>query len=258
MVLGGMALALSRLIYNSLVVLENIFRHFEMGADSVRASETGGKEVQLAVLAATCSTAIVFFPVVLLTGVSKYLFSALALAVVIALFCSYSVAMTFVPLFCSRFIRHTGHGRAHEAAEKDDPVPEHMRGNQDHMGSFAKIVFYFNEGFGLLQAKYDSAIHYCLGRPGTVIAVFAVFVILSFALFPFLGQAYFPKTDAGQFVISVKAPSGTRIELTDQYIAHVEQANAHSRSWSARDGVQCLTVSGRVKLVAADVTTLTE
>jgi len=223
MVLGGMALALSRLIDNSVVVLENIFRHFEMGADSIQASEAGGKEVQLAVLAATCSTAIVFFPVVLLTGVSKYLFSALALAVVIALFCSYFVAMTVVPLFCSRFIKHTGHGAAHEAAEKDDPAPEHMQASEGHMGIFGKIVYYFNEGFGKLQAGYDSAIHYCLGRSGIVIAVFAVFVILSFGLFPFLGQAYFPKTDAGQFVISVKAPSGTRIELTDQYIARVEQ-----------------------------------
>ncbi len=80
--------------------------------------QEGGKEVQLAVLAATCSTAIVFFPVVLLTGVSKYLFTALALAVVIALFCSYFVAMTVVPLFCSRFIKHTGHGNEHE-----QPIP---------------------------------------------------------------------------------------------------------------------------------------
>src|ERR1700723_493359 len=110
MVLGGMALALSRLIDNSVVVLENIFRHFEMGSNSVEAAEIGDKEVKLAVLAATCSTAIVFFPVALLTGVSKYLFTALALAVVIALFCSYFVAMTVVPLFCSRFIKRAGHG----------------------------------------------------------------------------------------------------------------------------------------------------
>ena len=222
MVLGGMALALSRLIDNSVVVLENIFRHFEMGANSVQASEVGGKEVQLAVLAATCSTAIVFFPVVLLTGVSKYLFTALALAVVIALFCSYFVAMTVVPLFCSRFIKHTGHGPAHEAAQKNDPVPEHMRGGHGRMNIFKKIVFQFNKGFGWLQAHYDRAIHYCLRRAGTVVAVFAVFVVLSFALFPFLGQAYFPRTDPGQFVVSVKAPTGTRIELTDQYIARVE------------------------------------
>jgi multidrug efflux pump subunit AcrB len=222
MVLGGMALVLSRLIDNSVVVLENIFRHFEMGSDSLKASQEGGKEVQLAVLAATFSTAIVFFPVVLLTGVSKYLFTALALAVVIALFCSYVVAMTVVPLFCSRFIKHTGHGNKHVAAESDDPVPEHMRGGHGQTNIFSKIVYHFNQGFGWLQDHYDQGIHYCLKRPGLVVAGFAAFVVLSFALSPFLGRAYFPRTDPGQFVISVKAPTGTRIELTDQYIARVE------------------------------------
>ncbi len=223
MVLGGMALVLSRLIDNSVVVLENIFRHFEMGSDPVKASQEGGKEVQLAVLAATFSTAIVFFPVVLLTGVSKYLFTALALAVVIALFCSYVVAMTVVPLFCSRFIKHTGHDEEHESAQKDDPVPEHMHGGHGQTNLFARIVYRFNQGFGWLQEHYDRAIHYCLGRPALVIVVFSIFVVLSFALAPFLGRAYFPRTDPGQFVIRVKAPTGTRIELTDQYVAHVEQ-----------------------------------
>src|ERR1700678_2165826 len=141
MVLGGMALVLSRLIDNSVVVLENIFRHFEMGSDSVKASREGGTGAQLAVWAATFSTPLVFFPVVLLTGVSKYLFTALALAVVIALFCSYVVAMTVVPLFCSRFIKHTGHGHEHEAAEPDDPIPEHMRGGHGQTNIFAKTVF---------------------------------------------------------------------------------------------------------------------
>ena len=222
MVLGGMALVLSRLIDNSVVVLENIFRHFEMGENSIKASEEGGKEVALAVLAATFSTAIVFFPVVLLTGVSKYLFTALALAVVIALFCSYVVAMTVVPLFCSKFIKETGHGTEHESAEQGDPVPEHMHGSREHKNLFARVVYHFNEGFSWLQAKYDSAIHYCLEKPVLVVVVFSGFVLLSFAVSPFLGHAYFPRTDPGQFVISVKAPTGTRIELTDQYISRVE------------------------------------
>jgi multidrug efflux pump subunit AcrB len=222
MVLGGMALVLSRLIDNSVVVLENIFRHFEMGSGSVKASQEGGKEVQLAVLAATFSTAIVFFPVVLLTGVSKYLFTALASAVVIALFCSYVVAMTVVPLFCSKFIKHTGHENEHESAEADDPVPEHMSAGHGKRNLFAAVVYRFNQGFGWLQTKYDRGIHTCLTRPGTVVVGFSIFVVLSFALSPFLGRAYFPRTDPGQFVISVKAPTGTRIELTDQYIARVE------------------------------------
>jgi len=204
-------------------VLENIFRHFEMGRSAVAASEHGGREVQLAVLAATCSTAIVFFPVVLLTGVSKYLFSALALAVVIALFCSYFVAMTVVPLFCSRFIKHTSHDQPHEQALPDDPAPEHMPEGPRKKDLFSRIVHRFNRMFGWLQAHYDAAIKRCLETPGKVVAVFSLFVLISLALFPLLGRAYFPRTDPGQFVITMKAPTGTRLELTDQFVARVEE-----------------------------------
>ena len=77
MVLGGLALALSRLIDNSVVVLENIYRHLEMGEPPAVAAEQGGREVALPVLAATLTTVVVFFPVTLLYGVSKYLFSSL-------------------------------------------------------------------------------------------------------------------------------------------------------------------------------------
>ena len=105
MVLGGLALALSRLIDNSVVVLENIYRHLEGGDSPVVAAEKGGKEVALPVLAGTLTTVVVFFPVTLLYGVSRFLFTALALSVVISLFASYFVAMTVVPLFCARFIK---------------------------------------------------------------------------------------------------------------------------------------------------------
>src|ERR1700756_3025730 len=110
MVLGGLALAFSRLIDNSVVVLENIFRHLEMGETPEIAAEKGGREVSLAVLAATLTTAIVFFPVIFLYGVSRFLFTALALAVVLSLLASYVVALTVVPLFCAKFIKgHHGH-----------------------------------------------------------------------------------------------------------------------------------------------------
>ena len=87
------------------MVLENIYRHLEMGETPVVAAEKGGKEVALPVLAATLTTVVVFFPVTFLYGVSKFLFSALALAVVLSLFASYAVAMTVVPLFCAMFIK---------------------------------------------------------------------------------------------------------------------------------------------------------
>lgn len=105
MILGGMALAFSRLIDDSVVVLENIYRHLELGEPPVIAAEKGAMEVSLPVLASTVTTGIVFLPVVLLYGVSKYLFSALALSAVIALALSYIVAMTVVPLFCATFLK---------------------------------------------------------------------------------------------------------------------------------------------------------
>ena len=105
MILGGLALAFSRIIDNSVISLENIYRHLEMGAAPAAAAEIGGSEVNLAVLSATLTTVVVFFPVTFLYGVSKFLFTALALAVVISLFASYVVAMTVIPLFCSRFLQ---------------------------------------------------------------------------------------------------------------------------------------------------------
>src|SRR6202007_2708267 len=94
MVLSGLGVAFSRLIDNSVVVLENIFRHIELGESPAIASERGANEVGLAVLAITLVTVVVFFPVTLLFGVSKYLFTALALGVVISLFASYFVAVS--------------------------------------------------------------------------------------------------------------------------------------------------------------------
>ena len=88
-----------------MVVLENIYRHLEMGESPAVAAELGGREVALPVLSATLTTVVVFFPVTLLYGVSKYLFSSLALAVVLSLFASYVVALTVVPLFCARYLK---------------------------------------------------------------------------------------------------------------------------------------------------------
>src|ERR1700758_1257043 len=115
MVLSGLALAFSRLIDNSVVVLENIFRHLELGENPRTASANGANEVSLAVLAITLVTVVVFFPVTFLFGVSKYLFTALALGVVISLFASYFVAVSVVPLYCANFLKQIAH-HAEQAA----------------------------------------------------------------------------------------------------------------------------------------------
>jgi multidrug efflux pump subunit AcrB len=225
MVLGGLALALSRLIDNSVVVLENIFRHMEMGESPVIAAEVGGKEVQLAVLAGTVCTCIVFFPVVLLYGVSKYLFTALALAVVIALFASFIVAMTVVPLFCARFIRIDGSHGSHDDYEEVESSadPSSALNDPKKRNIFGKVIFQFNRAFYALLAWYEDAVWKCLKRPGLVVGLCSLIFVVSLAIYPFMGKAFFPRTDPGQFVIDVKVPAGTRLELTNEYVARMEQ-----------------------------------
>ncbi len=208
MLLGGLALAFSRLIDDSVVVLENIFRFMEQGVPPHEAAERGGMEVALAVLAATSTTSIVFFPVTFFYGVSKYLFTDLALGVVISIFASYFFAMTVVPLYCAYFIRVDAHG------EEEHEKPRSI---------FGRTVTKFNEYFQKLLAFYEMHVTRALRSPLRTALVLLGAIALVLALFlPFVSQAYFPRTDPGQFVINVKAPTGTRLEVTDKYIAQVE------------------------------------
>lgn len=211
MVLGGLALALSRLIDNSVVVLENIYRHLEMGDPPVVAAEKGGREVALPVLSATLTTVVVFFPVTLLYGVSKFLFSSLALAVVLSLFASYLVALTVVPLFCARFMKHAG-----AAAPQQEETTSRSSTGQGFNA-------WFNRGFGRFLEIYDALVWRVLRRPGSCLAVFFVGFAASLLMFPKLELAFFPRTDAGQFVINVKAPSGTKLVETEIEIARLEE-----------------------------------
>jgi multidrug efflux pump subunit AcrB len=217
MVLGGLALALSRLIDNSVVVLENIFRHLEGGESPEVAAQKGGSEVALPVLAGTLTTIVVFFPVTLLYGVSKYLFSALALAVVISLFASYFVALTVVPLFCARFIKspHTTPSEVPKSSSEPHPIPARLS-----LGDRFNAAF--NRLFESLLVRYDLLVERVLEWPRVTLGLFAVVFLLSFAVFPLLGLSYFPRTDPGQFVINFKAPSGTKLDFTEQEAARLE------------------------------------
>jgi HAE1 family hydrophobic/amphiphilic exporter-1 len=208
MILGGLALAFSRLIDNSVVVLENIFRHIEMGETPEVAAEKGGKEVALPVLAATLTTVVVFFPVTFLYGVSRFLFTALALAVVLSLFASYLVAMTVVPLFCAKLIKAHGAPGASDHAKPKNPGQ--------------RFNSWFNAKFHQMLDRYQSVLNVALVRPlATVLGITGLFVF-SLALYPLIGKAYFPRTDPAQFVINLKAPTGLRLELTDQLVQKVE------------------------------------
>ncbi len=217
MVLGGLALALSRLIDNSVVVLENIYRHLEMGEAPRVAAEKGGNEVSLPVLASTLTTAVVFFPVTLLTGVSKFLFSAMALAVVVSLIVSYFVAMTVVPLFCSRYLRlekpeHLAEDHAGEARTRREGKPSWA----------ARFNASFNAGFERMLRWYEARVRWVLLYPGKTLVAFSIVFVCSLGLYGFLGLSFFPRTDAGQFIINLKAASGTKLTVTEAEFAKAE------------------------------------
>jgi multidrug efflux pump subunit AcrB len=209
MVLSGLALAFSRLIDDSVVVIENVYRHLEMGEDPKTAALKGANEVALAVLAIMLVAVVVFFPVTFLFGVSKFLFGALALGVVIALFASYFDAMTVVPLFCAYFLK---------------PIHEHLGESEPAKKSWgARFHAGFNARFENMLNFYQRWVTKALDFPRATILGFVGLFLLSFLLVPFVGVSFFPRTDAGQFVINLKAPTGTRIEVTNDDVKRVEE-----------------------------------
>ena len=224
MILGGMALAFSRVIDNSVISLENIYRHLEMGAAPMIAAEVGGSEVSLAVLAATLVDVVDFFPVVFLYGVAKFLFSALALAFCLSLLASFVVAMTVIPLFCSRFLKAVTHIPEQGTKKHEYEGEPTSIANRSWMDRFNAR---FNGMFNQLLDFYEHWVRRALERPGLTVAVLSGVFLLSLAIYPLLGLAFFPKTDAGQFTINLKVPTGTRIEITDQYVAKVEDLIRH-------------------------------
>jgi len=213
MILGGLALAFSRVIDNSVISLENIYRHLEMGESPAVAAELGGAEVNLAVLAATLVDVVDFFPVTLLLGVSKFLFSSLALAFCLSLLASFMVAMTVIPLFCAKFLKAIPH--------------EHAEGATEQTRVERGFNAWFNRGFNKLLDFYERTVRRTLRWPGLTVAALMGLFVLSLGIYPFLGRAFFPRTDAGQFTLNVKVPTGSRIEVTDQYVAKIEDLIRH-------------------------------
>jgi multidrug efflux pump subunit AcrB len=221
MILGGMALAFSRVIDNSVISLENIYRHLELGAAPMIAAEVGGAEVNLAVLAATLVDVVDFFPVVFLYGVAKFLFSALALAFCLSLLASFVVAMTVIPLFCSRFLKAVPHAQAEHTGDEVEPA---HGANHSWMDRFNAR---FNRMFNTVLDYYEYCVRRAVQRPGLTVLVLSGVFVASLAIYPLLGLAFFPRTDAGQFTINLKVPTGTRIEVTNDYVAKVEDLIRH-------------------------------
>ncbi|MGB9382515.1 efflux RND transporter permease subunit, partial [Candidatus Binatus sp.] len=195
MTLGGFALAIGRLVDDSVVVLENINRHLADGKEPYLAAREGAEEVALPVLASTVTTCIVFFPVMFLFGVAKYLFSALALAVVLSMAASYLVSMSIIPLYCARFLN-----------KEQALAAEH--------GGSSGVFAAFNNAYERFASGYERLLENALNHKAVVVGGVAILFVVSLAMYPRLGTELFPATDAGTFTINFRAPAGTRIELT--------------------------------------------
>lgn len=202
MTLGGLALAIGRLVDDSIVVLENTVRHLRMGKGSLKAAQEAAEEVAMPVVASTITTIVVFFPVVFLTGLGKFLFSPLALSVAFAMIASYVLAMTLIPAFSARFL----HPEKKEATKRP--------------GVFGTLAARLES----LKGTYERWLRKALTRKKTVLIAAGATFVIALLIYPFLGKELFPSVDAGQFTILVRAPSGTRIELSAALASQIEYA----------------------------------
>jgi multidrug efflux pump subunit AcrB len=132
---------------------------------------------------------------------------------------SFVVAMTVIPLFCSRFLKQVPHTEGHGQKEGEYEIEPTTPADRSWWDRFNAR---FNRLFNKLLDFYEYWVRRALVRPGLTVLALAGLFLTSLAIYPFLGLAFFPRTDAGQFTINLKAPTGTRIEVTEQYVAKVE------------------------------------
>ena len=205
MTLGGLALAVGRLVDDSIVVLENTVRHLRMAKKPLAAALDAAEEVRMPVIVSTITTVVVFFPVIFLTGLGRFLFSPLALSVAFAMAASYILAMTLIPAYSAWFL-HSG--------EKAEGKPGRRL---SVFGALASNL----EG---LKDWYERWLRKALERRRALLVTVGLAFTVAIGLYPFLGKELFPPIDAGQFTILVRAPSGTRIELSEELASQVESA----------------------------------
>ncbi|MBI3365518.1 MAG: efflux RND transporter permease subunit [Ignavibacteriae bacterium] len=202
MTLGGLALAVGMLIDNGIVVLENIDRHLKLGEVPKDAALNAAKEVALPVLVSTITIIVVFFPVIFLTGMGKFLFTPLALAVAFAMAASYIMAQTLVPVAAAKFLKfHT-----------ETPA-----------GKLSRTLARFEGSFEHLRSRYENILTKALARRKKVIVGIVVLFLLSLGLYTFIGTELFPGVDAGQFMIRARTNSGTRVERTAELVNKTER-----------------------------------
>jgi multidrug efflux pump subunit AcrB len=219
MTLGGFALAVGILVDNGTVVIENIERHAGLHARLGDAIVHGAGEVGTPTFLSTLCICIVFVPVFLLQGTAKYLFSPLSVSVIVALLASLALSFTMVPVLFLYLMRNVAHA---PPAHGGPPAARHEPAV--HVHPLRRVHLAFESGFRRFREAYRNALAWGLSQPKATLLAFLVIMAVSLPLFPFLGRDFFPEVDAGQMRLHVRAPPGTRIEVTEKYFAQVEAA----------------------------------
>jgi multidrug efflux pump subunit AcrB len=209
MTLGGLALAVGILVDDATVAIENINTHLESGKDVETAILDGAQQIAVPALVSTLCICIVFVPMFFLQGVAKYLFVALAEAVVFAMLASYVLSRTLIPTLAKYWLKaHDPH--AHHKPT-NNPLVKFQRG--------------FEVRFAKIRKGYRHILAGALLRRNLFATGFLALTLASLLLFPFLGRDFFPAVDGGQIKLHLRAPVGTRIEesarLTDQVEAYI-------------------------------------
>ncbi len=216
MTLGGLSLSIGLLVDNATITVENIHRNRSLGKPLTVAILDGAAQISLPVIMATLAICIVFFPVVLLNGPARFLFVPMALAVVVAMLASYVLSRTLVKTLSRMLLAgERAHGHGHDA--EVDPR---------HASSLSRFSHWFNAGrdaaFTRFQNRYSNVLSSLVRSPGITLAGAAGVAVVSFSLLAVIGSDFFPSTDAGLMKLHFRAPSGTRIETTETYVAQVE------------------------------------
>ena len=211
MTLGGLALAVGILVDDATVTIENINMHLEQGQDTAEAILNGAHEIALPALVSTLAICIVFVPMFMLAGIARYLFVPLAEAVVFAMLASYLLSRTLVPTLAKYWLQR--HEERHAAPAS--PLP--------------RLQWHFEQWFSRVRHSYRGLLERALAAGPRFAMPFlgamAATAVLAFPLsrfLPGLGQDFFPRVDAGQIKLHIRAPTGLRIEDTAALCDHIE------------------------------------
>lgn len=206
MTLGGLSLAMGRLIDDNIVALENIYRHRQEGYSKIEAAVKGVSEVGMAITASTLATVAVFLPIVFVEGMTAELFRDLALTVTISLLASLMVSLTLVPSLAAKMI-------------KVEDISKERKGFMGRLDSFGRG---FDHWFARIEQGYQRFLHYALGHRKTIVGASILIFLLSAASLLGLGAELMPTADSGQITIQVTLPDGARLHETDEMLAEIE------------------------------------